>query len=119
MLPFITLRYGQPDAQRIVHTANMVPLAAGEAFEYAFGGGGGWGDPLEREPAAVLRDVRNELLSPDKALADYGVVIDAGAWTVDAAATAKRRGEIRKARGWDTVPKVQRHDPVTLQRAAE
>ena len=38
-------------------------------------GAGGWGDPLERDPAAVLRDVRNELLSPAKALADYGVVI--------------------------------------------
>ena len=72
-------------------------------------GAGGWGDPLERDPAAVLRDV-NELLSPQKALADYGVVVDTAAWTVDAA-TATRREEIRPARGWTETPKVQWHDP--------
>jgi len=38
--------------------------------------------------------------------------------TVDAAATAKRRSEIKMARGWTTVPKVQWHDPMPLSRAA-
>ena len=57
-------------------------------------GAGGWGDPLERDPAAVLKDVRNELLSPQKAADDYGVIVDTARWTVDAAATAKRREEI-------------------------
>jgi N-methylhydantoinase B len=68
----------------------------------------------------VLRDVRNELLSPGKALADYGVVIDLAAWAVDTNATARRREEIRRARGWREIPKVQRDDPDTaLRRAAE
>jgi len=67
----------------------------------------------------VLRDVRNELLSPDKAAADYGVIVNVGNWTVDTARTARRRDEIRKARGWTVVPKVQRQDPVPLVRAAE
>jgi len=58
-------------------------------FRHVLAGAGGWGDPLERDPAAVLRDVRNELLSPQKALADYGVVVDTTAWTVDSAATAR------------------------------
>ena len=76
---------------------------------------GGWGDPLERDPAAVLRDVRNELLSPQKAAADYGVVVDTARWTVDAAATARRRDEIsERARLDASVPKVQWHDPVPL-----
>jgi N-methylhydantoinase B len=75
-------------------------------------GAAGWGDPLERDPAAVLRDVRNELLSPAKAAADYGVVVDAKRWIVDEAATKRRREEIRAARGWRAVPKVQWRDPL-------
>ena len=37
-------------------------------------GAGGWGDPLERDPELVLRDVRRDLVSPEAALRDYGVV---------------------------------------------
>ena len=40
-------------------------------------------------------------------------------WTVDAAATARRRDEIRKARAWTEIPKVQWHDPAPMARAAE
>src|SRR5207237_501584 len=79
-------------------------------------GAGGWGDPLERDPAAVLRDVRNELLSPAKAAADYGVIIASG--KVDSAASTKRRAEIRAARGWREVPAVQRNDPLPHARKA-
>src|SRR5258705_535307 len=77
---------------------------------------GAWGDPLERDPAAVLRDVRNELLSPAKALADYGVVVIEH--QIDPAATAKRREEIRRVRGWRQVPAVQREDPLPNTRKA-
>ena len=79
---------------------------------------GGWGDPLERDPAAVLKDVRNELLSAAKAAADYGVVVDARHREVDAAQTALRRSAIRAARAWTEVPKVQRRDPDLLAQAA-
>ena len=51
-------------------------IKRGDVFRHVLAGAGGWGDPLERDPAAVLRDVRNELLSPEKAAADYGVVVD-------------------------------------------
>jgi N-methylhydantoinase B len=88
-------------------------------FRHVHAGGGGWGDPLERDPAAVLRDVRNEFVSPAKAEADYGVVIDTRTWTVDAAASERRRADLRKRRGWSEVPKVQWHDPELLPRAAE
>jgi N-methylhydantoinase B len=87
----------------------------GEVFRHVLAGGGGWGDPLERDPARVLRDVRNELLSVAKAAAEYGVVIDAGA--VDPAATERLRAELRARRGWREIPKVQRTDP--LPQAAE
>ncbi|MFN7000093.1 MAG: hydantoinase B/oxoprolinase family protein [Elioraea tepidiphila] len=90
-------------------------IRRGEVFRHVLAGGGGWGDPLERDPALVLRDVRNELLSVAKAAADYGVVVAGGA--VDAAATARLRAELRARRGWQAPPKVQRTDP--LPRAAE
>jgi N-methylhydantoinase B len=88
----------------------------GDVFRHVHAGAGGWGDPLEREPAAVLKDVRNELLSIEKAAADYGVVVDARRWRVDEPATRRRRDQIRAARGWSELPKVQRHDPVAAPR---
>jgi N-methylhydantoinase B len=90
-------------------------IRRGEVFRHVLAGGGGWGDPLERDPALVLRDVRNELLSVARAASDYGVVIEGSA--VDVAATERLRAELRQRRGWDAPPKVQRTDP--LPRAAE
>jgi N-methylhydantoinase B len=83
-------------------------------FRHVLAGAGGWGDPLERDPAAVLKDVRNELLSPAKAAADYGVVVDTDRWSVDGPATEARRAAIRRARGWSAMPKVLRDDPPTV-----
>jgi N-methylhydantoinase B len=93
-------------------------IKRGDTFRHVLAGAGGWGDPLERNPAAVLKDVRNELLSATRAESDYGVIINCVRWTVDAAATAKRREEIRGARGWLEVPKVQWHDPLPPAPAA-
>jgi len=94
-------------------------IKKGDVFRHVLAGAGGWGDPLDRDPAAVLRDVRNELLSPVKALADYGVIVDSAKWVVDQAATDTARARIRKARGWQAVPKVQWLDPMTPKAAAE
>jgi N-methylhydantoinase B len=112
--------YLNPDTEnRLLPSKLTMTIRRGDVFRHVLAGAGGWGDPLERDPEAVLRDVRNELLSPGKAAADYGVIVDRARWTVDAAATEKRRDEIRRARGWREVPKVQRHDPVALSQAAE
>ena len=54
-------------------------------------GGGGIGDPFERDPQAVLDDVRSRLLSPESAQEEYGVVLDLAGCTVDAKATATLR----------------------------
>jgi N-methylhydantoinase B len=56
-------------------------------------GGGGWGDPLAREPARVLRDVRDGVVSPAAARAQYGVVIVDG--VLDPAATEAERSARR------------------------
>ncbi len=63
------------------------PILAGDVFRHELASGAGWGDPLERDPAAVLRDVRNGVIGVGRALADYGVVIAADE-TVDVEATA-------------------------------
>jgi N-methylhydantoinase B len=112
--------YLNPDGEnRVLPSKLTMTVRRGDVFRHVLAGAGGWGDPLERDPAAVLRDVRNQLLSPAKAEADYGVVIDVQRWSVDAAATARRRDAIRAARGWSTPPQVQRHDPLPLKQAAE
>ena len=69
-------------------------------------GGGGWGDPLERDPAAVLRDVRNEFVSLESAQREYGVVIALPEWRVDAPATDALRTRMRAVRAWREPPSV-------------
>ena len=81
-------------------------IKRGEVFRHELAGAGGWGDPLEREPEAVLRDLRNELIGRDAARDDYGVVIDTACWRVDHAATKERRAALRAARGWSETPAV-------------
>jgi N-methylhydantoinase B len=56
------------------------------------GGGGGYGDPLERDAALVARDVVDGYVSPDAARSEYGVVVD-DAGGLDAVATERLRAE--------------------------
>lgn len=60
------------------------------------GGGGGWGDPLERDPELVARDVREELVTQAAAVRDYGVVLTTTG-RVDGRATEAKRAELRSA----------------------
>jgi N-methylhydantoinase B len=60
--------------------------------------GGGYGDPLLRDPEAVVSDVREEKVSPEAASQIYGVVVDAQASAVDISATERQRGAIRQKR---------------------
>ncbi len=61
-------------------------------------GGSGYGDPLDREPDRVARDVRVGIVSPRIANEVYGVVLRRGNHPPDREATAKRRREIRDHR---------------------
>jgi N-methylhydantoinase B len=58
------------------------------------GGGGGFGDPLDRPAAKVAEDVRLEYISPESAYNNYGVVLDEDG-NVDHQATEGLRSQIR------------------------
>ena len=83
-----------------------VPLASGDVFSRPTAGGGGYGDPLERDPEKVREDVADDYVSLERARKDYGVVLrvvdrDLVEYEVDAAATEAERIRIRAARrGW-------------------
>ena len=71
-----------------------VPFKTDEQHDLYTGGGGGWGDPHERDVDAVLTDVVKGYVSLDNARKDYGVAIreDDGEYTLDEAATKELRG---------------------------
>jgi N-methylhydantoinase B len=93
---------------RIVPAKVTMTLRRGEVFRHEQPGPGGWGDPLERDPRRVLADIRNEFISLAAAREEYGVVIDAAAWTVKEEETAKLRHEQRVSRNWTETPSVLR-----------
>ncbi|HUG38104.1 MAG TPA: hydantoinase B/oxoprolinase family protein [Candidatus Limnocylindrales bacterium] len=86
----------------------IMTMRRDDVFRHDQPGPGGWGDPLARDPAHVLRDARNELVGLASVREDYGVVLDAATWTVDANATAALRAQLRARRGWQEVPVVSR-----------
>ena len=65
----------------------------GDTISFYSAGGGGYGDPLERDPLAVVQDVRLGYVSLDKARTDYGVVIEPDTLEADISATEKLRTE--------------------------
>ena len=71
-------------------------LDPGEVLAMTWQGGGGYGDPLTRDPDAVLRDLREQKVTEVAARSIYGVVLADGA--LDEAATAAERGRLREHR---------------------
>ena len=78
-----------PTGKTTVHVA----LDAGDGFLVEVGGGGGFWDPLERDPERVLADVRSGYVSLEAARRDYGVVIrqNGRKFELDVEATQKLR----------------------------
>jgi N-methylhydantoinase B len=108
--------------------SDNVKVGAGEIVRLVTTGGGGWGDPLRREPEKVAYDVTCGLVSEAAAREDYGVVVvkSGHVYTADTEASATLRarmiaergplplydrgprfaellaaGEIRRPEGWD------------------
>ncbi len=65
----------------------------GDVISFYSAGGGGYGDPFQRDPAAVQKDVRYGYVSIEKAREDYGVAIDPETLDIDPGATESLRAE--------------------------
>jgi N-methylhydantoinase B len=100
-----SMNYLNPDKDPAPLPSKLtMTMRKGELFRHEVAGGGGWGDPLERDPALVLKDVLNEFVSLRSAREDYGVVLAGKPLAVEEAATAALRARIRKARSWSEPP---------------
>jgi N-methylhydantoinase B len=89
---------GTERAQKVGCMANGVPHGAGEAFKYVYGGGGGWGDPFARDPEKVREDVLDELVSPEAARREYGVVLTGSLEALDLAVDCEATRSLRAER---------------------
>lgn len=102
----VWLNRDTPDERFLGSVFAGVTVASGDSFTRPSAGGGGYGDPLEREPGLVLEDVIDEYVSVEGAERDYGVVVhprdpEIDEYELDEAATKTARASIRENRaGW-------------------
>jgi N-methylhydantoinase B len=107
-----SMNYLNPESEnRALPSKLTMTIRRGDVFRHEVAGAGGWGDPLERDPAMVLRDVRNELVSPAAARTDYGVVLVGSPPAVDEAATQVLRDRLRCGRNWQRTPVISWERP--------
>mgnify|MGYP005852279083 CR=1 FL=1 len=95
----VLLNPGTPGEREVPPFSDDNPWAGGDLVRIYSAGGGGWGDPLEREVALVQRDVRGGFVTLEGARRDYGVVLDPETLEVDARGTEALRRDLRAARG--------------------
>jgi len=92
------------DAQEIAgeeshpYPKSLWEVNADDVLVYLCGGGGGYGDPLERDPQLVLKDVSEGECTAGYARENYGVVVAPGSLDLDEGATEKVRQEMRALR---------------------
>ena len=85
--------------ETVLATLGTATMKRDDVILHTTASGGGWGDPLDRNPALVLSDVREEKVSPAHAREAYGVVLDDKARRVDIKATEQLRLSMRSKRG--------------------
>jgi len=95
-------------------TGSHIPVPLKSQAIVRTGGGGGWGDPLERDPARVAEDVSEGFISAAAAKRSYGVVLR-GNLSLDEGATKRLRDKLRSARKAATKKKPVK--PVKARRA--
>ena len=87
----------KPDGKVVkLRSKCTVKMTQGDILIIMTPGGGGYGDPYERDPSLVLQDVANGLVSPDSASRDYGIVVDEEHMTVDLKVTEELRKRRRR-----------------------
>ncbi len=89
----------KPDGEEtILKSKCTIKIRNGDILVVRTPGGGGYGDPLERDPESVLIDIINDLVSLDSAKNDYGVIIKPKTMSIDLEETKKLRENEKNAR---------------------
>jgi len=73
--------------ERVMPAKFAVTLRRGDVVLHEQPGGGGFGDPMTRDPERVAADARNEKITPEYARREHGVVLDPATFAVDVEAT--------------------------------
>lgn len=84
------------DLEPVANKGVALPVGAQDVLEWNWGGSGGYGDPLTRDPTLVARDLSTSRISEAAANDEYGVVLRNN--EVDADATFRRRKQLRNER---------------------
>ncbi|KGE01552.1 MULTISPECIES: hydantoinase B/oxoprolinase family protein [Rhizobium/Agrobacterium group] len=90
---------GRPD-ERSIGKISVLEMSRGDVVRITSPTGGGFGDPLERDLAAIQGEIDNDMLSPERAAEAYAVVLDENG-CIDEAATAVQRSKRIRARQAD------------------
>ena len=83
------------ESEVVLPTMGTSPMRREDVIFHTTASGGGWGDPLKRDPEMVRQDVWHEKVRPEHAREAYGVVVDPHTLQVDTEATERLRGELR------------------------
>ena len=83
------------DDEYIVSPMGVTTMKQGDVIHHILASGGGWGDPLDRDPSLVLEDVMEERLTVGYVRKEYGVVINEESLVVDEVATSALRASMR------------------------
>ncbi len=102
-----------------VPAKGMVQFDEGDAWLFFASGGGGYGDPLKRDPQLAARDLRRGLCSFEVVHDIYGVIVDPQTLVVDEQATQARREEIRQLRFSDSQLVKERPAELPLRHGGE
>ena len=106
---FLVHRAGGTTEEVPTHASGVV-IGAGDTFQFRCASGGGFGDPLDRDPELVARDIELFALSPRDAEVVYGVVVGPG-YRADLEATAVARAAARRVRLARAEPPARPVDP--------
>jgi N-methylhydantoinase B len=85
------LNPGREDERPLFSKVAALRLKENEVISWHLAGGGGWGNPLDRDPERVRQDVIRGYVSIDSAERDYGVVLDPATHALEIQKTAVRR----------------------------